>query len=142
MKQYLQAEVAIRIRFSDTDAMGVVWHGNYLRFFEDAREAFGVKYELTYLDVFHRGYFTPIVKSSVEHKAPINYGEEVVAIAKFHPTPSAKILFDFEIHNKTTGKLCATGHTTQVFLGVENREMELIKPHFYTEWEKKLGIKI
>ncbi len=142
MKHFYQAEIPIKIRFSDTDAMGVVWHGNYLRFFEDAREAFGIKYGLTYLDVYKRGFFTPIVKSSVEHKAPINYGEEVTAIAKFHPTPSAKILFDFEILNKTTGKLSATGHTTQVFLGVESREMELIKPSFYVEWEKKLGIKI
>ncbi|HRS08637.1 MAG TPA: acyl-CoA thioesterase, partial [Bacteroidia bacterium] len=71
MKQLLQVEIPIKVRFSDTDAMGVVWHGNYLRFFEDAREAFGIKYGLTYLDVYHRGYFTPIVKSSVEHKSPI-----------------------------------------------------------------------
>ena len=65
----------------------------------------------------------------------------VVASARegFDPT---KILFDFEILNKSTGKLSATGHTTQVFLGVESREMELIKPSFYVEWEKKLGIKI
>lgn len=42
MKQLLQVEIPIKVRFSDTDAMGVVWHGNYLRFFEDAREAFGI----------------------------------------------------------------------------------------------------
>ena len=141
MKQLLQVEIPIKVRFSDTDAMGVVWHGNYLRFFEDAREAFGIKYGLTYLDVYHRGFFTPIVKSSVEHKSPINYGEEVVAIAKFHPTPSAKIIFDFEIFNKTTKKLSAKGHTTQVFLSVVEREMELVKPPFYVEWENSLGIK-
>ena len=109
--------------------------------FEDAR---GIWYKIrTHLPrCLQAWFFYSIVKSSVEHKAPINYGEEVTAIAKFHPTPSAKILFDFEILNKSTGKLSATGHTSQVFLGVESREMELIKPSFYVEWEKKLGIKI
>ena len=98
MKQLLQVEIPIKVRFSDTDAMGVVWHGNYLRFFEDAREAFGIKYGLSYLDVYHRGFFTPIVKSSVEHKSPINYGEEVVAIAKFHP-PQRDYLVNLHSHH-------------------------------------------
>jgi acyl-CoA thioester hydrolase len=142
MKKTLQVEIPVKVRFSDTDAMGVVWHGNYLRFFEDAREAFGLKYHLSYLDIYHKGFFTPIVKSSVEHKSPINYGEEVVAVAKFHPTPSAKIMFDFDIINKTTGKISAKGHTTQVFLNVSDRVMELVKPDFYIEWEKNLGIHI
>jgi acyl-CoA thioester hydrolase len=137
----LKTEVPIKVRFSDTDAMGVVWHGNYLRFFEDAREAFGIKYGMTYLDIYKQGFFTPIVKSSVEHKSPINYGEEVIAIAKFHPSASAKIVFDFDILNITTGKLCAHGHTTQVFLSVKDRTLELIKPDFYLQWERSKGIK-
>ena len=45
----LRTEIELTIRFSETDAMGVVWHGNYLKFFEDAREYFGHKFGMSYL---------------------------------------------------------------------------------------------
>ena len=49
------------IKFSDVDSMAVVWHGHYIRFFEDGRESWGKKYGLTYLDVYKHNFFTPIV---------------------------------------------------------------------------------
>ena len=49
------------IRFSEVDSMGVVWHGHYAIYFEDAREAFGDKYGFEYLMMFDKGYFEPIV---------------------------------------------------------------------------------
>ena len=52
----------INIRFSEVDSMGVVWHGNYAIYFEDAREAFGAKYGLEYLMMYDEGYFEPIVE--------------------------------------------------------------------------------
>ena len=137
----LKTEVAINLRFSDTDAMGVIWHGNYLRFFEDAREAFGNSYGLTYLDMYKNGYFTPIVKSDIDYKSPIYYGEKVNILAKYVPSVAAKIIFEYEVLNLSTKKLCAVGKTIQVFLNAEKRILELNKPDFYTEWEKKSGIR-
>jgi acyl-CoA thioester hydrolase len=137
----LKTEVAINLRFSDTDAMGVIWHGNYLRFFEDAREAFGDSHGLTYLDVYRNGYFTPIVKSDIDYKSPIYYGDKVKVVAKYVPAVAAKIIFEYEVINLSTGKLCAVGTTIQVFLNAEKRILELNKPDFYLEWEKKSYIK-
>ena len=127
----------LNIRFSDTDAMSVVWHGNYLRFFEDGREFFGKEYGLEYLDMYKNGYFTPIVKSQVDHKAPINYGDEVYLITKFIPQRSAKLVFEYEIHNSTTNLLCAKGTTMQVFLRADTRELELNTPDFFNDWKAK-----
>lgn len=134
----LTSEVEVDIRFSDTDAMGVVWHGNYLKFFEDGREMFGKVYGLEYLDVYNNGFFTPIVSSGVEHKAPIYYGEKAKVITRMIPSRAAKIIFEYEVINLSTGKLCATGHTVQVFLTKESRELELTKPKFYKDWEKEM----
>ena len=47
----LTASVIIRVRFNETDPLGIVWHGNYIKYFEEGREAFGRKYGLSYLDV-------------------------------------------------------------------------------------------
>jgi acyl-CoA thioester hydrolase len=136
-----EAIVNVKVRFSDTDAMGVVWHGNYLKLFEDGREEFGNSFNMSYLEVYNHGFFTPIVKTEVEHKAPIYYGEEIQVIAKYIPSRAAKIVFEYKVKNVTTGKICAIGKTMQVFLDKESRELELFTPKFYSEWEASVGIK-
>jgi acyl-CoA thioester hydrolase len=136
----LKVEIELNIRFSDTDAMGVVWHGNYLRFFEDAREAFGNSFDLRYLDMYNEGYFTPIVKSEINHKSPLYYGDKVKAIAHFHPSPAAKLIFEYEIFNLTSKSLSASGKTIQIFLNAKDRTLELNKPDFIKEWENKMKL--
>lgn len=133
----LKAALTIPVRFSETDAMGVVWHGNYLKFFEDAREHFGREYGIEYLDIHKRGYFVPIVKSEISHKASIFYGEEAHVEVILEKHDSAKIVFRYKVYNKTTNQLAAVGMTMQVFMFASDRTLELIKPNFYHEWEEK-----
>ena len=140
MKEF-KVELEINIRFSDTDAMGVVWHGNYLRFFEDAREAFGNNYDLRYIDMYNEGYFTPIVKSEINHKSPLYYGDKVKAVATLIPTAAAKLVFEYEIINLTSNSLSATGKTVQIFLKAKDRTLELNKPDFFAAWERKMKLR-
>lgn len=135
-------EQDINIRFSDTDAMGVVWHGNYIKFFEDGREAFGDKYNLRYLDIYGNGYFTPIVKTEINHKASIAYGDTVKMITRYIPQRAAKMVFEYEIINTKTLEVCAVGKTMQVFLTAEERILELNMPEFYAQWRKENGVDI
>lgn len=135
--KYLDSFIEIPVRFSETDAMGVVWHGNYLKFFEDAREKFGADYGIEYLDAFNAGYYTPIVKSNINHKASVYYGQKVQVRAILEQHASSKVVFRYEVINLSTGELAATGSTTQVFLTVEDRLLELIKPTFFANWEEK-----
>lgn len=136
----ISSEIEIDIRFSETDAMGVVWHGNYLKFFEDGREAFGKAYGLEYLTIFDKGYVTPIVKSEIDHKAPVYYGQAIKVITRYIPTKSAKIQFEYEVINLSTGDLCAVGKTMQVFLDKDSRVLELIMPEFYREWKESYSL--
>ena len=140
MEQFI-AETKVNIRFSDTDSMGVVWHGNYLKFFEDVREAFAQKYGIDYLEVYKKGFFMPIIKSEIDHKAPIFYGQKAKVFATLIPAASAKVIFEYKVFNLTTNKISATGKTIQVFLTVEDRELSLYKPDFYFDWEQSVGIK-
>jgi len=136
----ITSEIKIDIRFSETDAMGVVWHGNYLKYFEDGREAFGKEHGLEYLTIFDNGYFTPIVKSEIEHKSPVYYGQIIKVITHYIPAKSAKLLFEYEVVNLTTGEISATGKTMQVFLNKETRTLELITPDFYRNWKERNGV--
>ncbi len=133
----LTSSIELPVRFSETDAMGVVWHGNYLKFFEDAREDFGAKFGMEYLDVYKQGYFTPIVKSEINHKASVYFGQKIRVNIALEQHPAAKIIFNYEVVNLETNEIAATGSTTQVFLHAERRELELAKPEFYANWENQ-----
>ncbi len=128
----------IRIRFNETDALGIVWHGNYISYFEDGREAFGRKHQISYLDVMRHGYSTPIVKSVCEHKLPLKYGDVVRIETIFVDTPAAKMVFRFKIYNSENQIVC-TGETTQVFLDEEGN-LTLNIPPFFEAWKKKIGL--
>lgn len=126
----------IRIRFSETDALGMVWHGNYIKFFEDGRDSFGDKYEFNWLKIHEMGYVTPIVKTVCEHKCKLKYGDVVRIETEFIEEAAAKIHFKFKIYNEATGKLAATGETLQVFTNAAG-ELILTNPEFYIEWKKR-----
>lgn len=132
----LQSKREIKVRFSEVDSLLVVWHGHYIRYFEDGREAFGDQYGLGYMDVHQAGFVTPIVKSVCEHKYPLRYGDTAIIETEYVNSPAAKIIFKFKIHNKETGKLVATGETIQVFVD-QKGELVLTLPDFYVEWKKK-----
>jgi YbgC/YbaW family acyl-CoA thioester hydrolase len=70
--------VHIPIRFNEVDPLGIVWHGHYVRYFEDGREAFGKKFGLTYLDVFAHGFVIPIVSIQCDYKRSPKYGDTLV----------------------------------------------------------------
>ncbi|MEW4922229.1 acyl-CoA thioesterase [Algibacter sp. 2305UL17-15] len=129
----LKVSQDIRVRFNETDALGIVWHGYYLHYFEDGREAFGRKHGISYLDVKAHGYVTPIVKSSCEHKLPLRYGEIATIETTFINTPAAKMIFNYKIFN-AEGDLVCLGETIQVFVD-DNNDLSLTSPPFFKAWK-------
>lgn len=135
----LKASKEIEIRFSEVDMMQVVWHGAYALYFEDAREAFGAKYDLSYMGYVDHGYFTPIVEQTILYKKPIRYGMKPRIDIIYRPTDAAKIVFDYEIIDTADGSLIATGHSVQVFMDMQyNLVWE--NPEFYLEWKRKYDL--
>lgn len=119
--------------------MNVVWHGSYVAYLEDAREAFGAKYGLEYLTIFHAGYYAPIVDMQLHYKRPLTYGMKACITITMRPTEAAKLIFDYEIHNAETGELALTASTTQVFLD-HDHQLLWATPPFIEAWRKKYGI--
>jgi acyl-CoA thioester hydrolase len=138
-KVVLSEKTDISPRFSEVDSLGIVWHGNYLNFFEDGREAFGAKYNLGYLDVFKHGYVTPLVKIVCDYKKTLRYGEKATIEVKYVDSDAAKITFKYIIFKKGTKEVIATGESVQVFLN-EKGELHLTIPPFFAAWKKKWGI--
>ena len=132
----LRASKTFDIRFSEVDSMQVVWHGSYPLYFEDAREEFGRKYHLEYLWIAERGYYAPLVDLQFHYHKPLVYGMHPRIDIIYHPTLSAKIVFDYEIYDTDSGDLMATGHSVQVFMD-KNYQLQWSSPDFYEAWKRQ-----
>jgi len=135
--QSLISSLERRVQFYECDPLQIVWHGNYLKYFEEGREDFCRKQGLSYLDAQANGVSTPIVKSVCEHKLPLKYGDVFNLETCFNPHNAAKMHFTYKLYLQN--KLVCTGETVQVFLG-ENRELLLTNPPFFLDWKKKMEI--
>jgi acyl-CoA thioester hydrolase len=128
----------IRVRFNETDPLGIVWHGYYLTYFEDGREAFGRHHGISYLDILNSGLTTPVVSSACEHKLPLRYGDIARIDTTIVDTPAAKMIFRYTIFNSSEQIVC-TGETVQVFLDGK-QELLLVCPPFFDAWKRKVGL--
>ena len=128
----------IRVRFVETDPLGIVWHGNYIQYFEDGREAFGRHHGISYLDQKDHNFSPPIVKSSSEHKLPLRYGDVATVLTTYVDSPAAKMVFKYKIFNPS-GEVVCTGETVQVFVELGG-ELSLTIPKFFMDWKKKVGL--
>lgn len=125
------------VRFSEVDSMQVVWHGEYVRYFEDGREAFGREYPgLGYLDFYANGYTAPIVDLQLQYVSPLTINDVAIIETRFIESPAAKLCFEYIIHRKSDGALVARGSSVQVFVNADGN-MELNNPAFFEEWKNR-----
>lgn len=136
----LSTKIKFRVRFNEADPLGIVWHGNYLKYFEDGRESFGEQYNLGYLDIHGKGYVVPIVNINCNFKKSLKFGESGIIETTFINSAAAKIIFEYKIYKHDSLELIAEGTTTQVFLDSKTNELQLCVPDFFEEWKIKSGI--
>ena len=140
-KRVLKAAIEVAVRFSEVDSMGIVWHGSYAKYFEDAREEFGRQYHLGYLKIFGEGFYAPLVKLDFNYKKPLVYGDRMRIEIRYIPSAAAKICFEYAIHSLKEDAIIATGTSMQVFLD-RNYELMLFNPQFYADWRVENGVDI
>ena len=125
------------VRFSEVDSMQVVWHGEYVRYFEDGREAFGREYPgLGYLDFYANGYTAPIVDLQLQYVSPLTVNDVAIIETRYIDTVAAKLTFEYIIRRERDGELVARGSSVQVFVDAEGN-MELNVPTFFENWKRK-----
>ncbi len=119
----IDASVELRVRFAETDAMGVVYHANYLAWCECARLKLVESIGLDYVKMSTEGTHLPVVEAHLNYKRPARFGDVVKVRAILKERPTAKIKIEYEITKGST--LLAVGHTVHVFI---NNEGFPIKP--------------
>ena len=129
-------ETKIRVRFSEVDSVGFVWHGHYVKYIEDGREAWGKQFGFSYMDMYHNKFVAPIVKVDIDYKSPLKTEDEAIITTEYVYAKAAKLVFNFTITNAKTGRIAIKGKTIQVFMDLSENLM-LRNPEFVDEWEKK-----
>ena len=129
----------IRVRFSEVDAMKIAWHGNYAKFFEDGREAFGEEFGIGYYDYYKENIATPVVNLNIDYKKHLLFGDRIIVETEYIFSPAAKVILDYRIYKFDNNELITEGSTTQVFINPISGDLLLFEPEFYTNWKKKHG---
>ena len=121
-------EVTLKVPFYDLDPMQIVWHGNYLKYFDIARSEL---YDHLGVDLFafhdRTRYIFPIIRSFVKHIRPLKRGDEFLCRATVKEART-KIVVVFEIRLVKDGTLCTRGSTEQVAVREPEMEMEFSIP--------------
>jgi acyl-CoA thioester hydrolase len=128
MAQPVSTSVTLKVPYYDVDLMQIVWHGNYLKYFEVARQALFKKYGVDkrrYAE--DTRYVFPVVRSMIKHIWPLRFDDEFICTAVVREA-RVKIVLDFEIKLVSNGKLCVKGWTEQVAVLLPEMEMSFQIP--------------
>ena len=117
-------EARISVPFFDLDPMQIVWHGNYLNYFEIARAGLFEHYGVDLYQYYEREKIIfPIIRTATKHIFPLKHRDEIIVKATLVDA-NIKLVVDFEIRRATDGSVCARGRTEQV--AVKAPEMETL----------------
>ena len=94
-----------RIYYHDTDAGGVVYYGNYLKYFEESRTEFLEKKGLSVTQLHKLGFFYAVRKCTLTYKSPARYGDTIVCEARLKEITAARLIFEQSIRDKASGRL-------------------------------------
>lgn len=122
-------EVKLSVPFHDVDSMQIVWHGNYLKYFDIARFGLfnesGIDLSRYYEET---NYLFPIIRTSTKYIYPLRHAEEFICRATIIKA-YIKIVINFEIRRVKDNIICVKGMSEQIALKMPEREMMYEIPH-------------
>lgn len=111
-------ETQIRVRYGETDQMGVVYHANYAQYFEVGRTEWLRQFGMTYRQMEENGIMLPVISLNINFKNSARYDDVLKVKTRLKKLPTASIEFEYELLNDD-GNLLATGSTVLAFINME-----------------------
>ena len=128
----LHAEVEIEVPFFDVDSMDVVWHGHYVKYFEEARCALLDKLGHNYRQMRDAGYAWPIIDLQVRYIRGAQFGQRIRVRADLVEWEN-RLKINYLITDVATGERMTRGSSVQVAVEIATREMLLASPRVFVE---------
>ena len=124
-------EFNVRVRYSETDQMGVVYHGNYAAYFEMGRVEWLRNMGVSYKWMEENGVMLPVVSLTMNYKKPARYDDLITVKTIFKSQTSVKIEFDYEIYNENQ-ELLTIAHSVLVFVDMKTGR-PMLPPEYVNE---------
>jgi len=118
-------ESRLRVRFEETDAMGVVYHAKFLVWFEVGRINLLRDRSLPYTDWESRGLRIPVVEARASYKASAKFDDEILVKTRIAEVGNSSIKFENEVYKLPEMKLLCTGHTVHVLIDGQGKPMKI-----------------
>lgn len=123
----ISANVTIRAQFYDLDPMQVVWHGNYVRYFEQARCALLDVISYSYREMDASGFAWPVVDLRVKYVRPVRLEQDIVVSATLVEYEN-RLKIDYRVSDKASGEVMTKATTVQVAVRADTGELQLESP--------------
>lgn len=120
-------ETEIKVRYAETDRMGVVHHSRYYPWFEVGRTELFAKGGKTYGDMEKEGVMMPLVETRCRYIIPARYEDELLIVTKIKSLSPVKIEFEYDVVRKADNALLAVGYTLMAFTSLDFRPVNLKK---------------
>ncbi len=112
--------IKIKVRYCETDQMGLVHHGSYINYFEEARISWISNLGFSYSEMEKSGIILPVSKLNVSYLRPAYFDDELVVNVELAEPPTSRLIFNYTIKNKE--EVVVTGTTVLAFLNKETKK--------------------
>lgn len=123
---------SIRVRYADTDKMGIVYNGNYLTYFEIGRTELLRSLGLAYAELERQGIQLPVIEAHVEYKSPAYYDDLISVNAMCTMERGILLSISYEIHKSE--QLLTIGYTKHPFMNIHTGKPMRPPKHFMDIW--------
>ena len=113
-------ETFVKVRYAETDQMGVVHHGNYPQYLEIARLSWLSSLGISYKSMEEEGIMLPVFELNLKYHKPVTFDEKIRLETRLREKPNVKIIFDYSIFNEQ-GDLVTSATSVLVFMDAKSR---------------------
>lgn len=134
------SESKLKVRYVETDQMGIVHHSNYYPWFEVGRSDFILETGISYSQMEEEGVLLPLVESYCKYSEGAKYEDDIIIQTFIEELSPVKVIFNYNVIRERDNKLLAKGKTTHAFVNKEFKIVNLKKNHI-NFWENFCKLK-
>lgn len=130
----LEKDAAIRVRYAETDQMGIVYHTNYIIWFEIGRTEWFRQISQDYKAIEKQNIILPVIEVNCKYKKPALYDDEIIVRTYLKEIKGVRLVFHYKILRMKEEELLAEGETMHAFVD-QNKKPIKLKREFPKLWE-------
>lgn len=128
-------QISFRVRYGETDQMGVVYHGNYPEYMEIGRVEWLRALGISYREMEENGCMLPVISLAIQYKKPAVYDDRITVVTRLKNIPTVRIQFEYEIRSEN-GEILALAETDLAFLDTTTRKPMRCPPYLLEKIKK------